>query len=290
MTRNSGRFGFSRVIWDREIIGSDDEGDSTAQEVSPALEDAAMDVDSGHAPPPKINARASPHHSPTSPLSEIQSETEKAREIIGGIKLCRIWVDPLDKGQVCYQGDSRFRILKMNWRRDAELRRMAATTSEKGVTHSGNDTTQPAQLAGYSPVVSSSHTSHSPKKNVDNSSTLTANATRKVMRTTNTDLFRQWKVTGTLRMKKKREKSQSQIDTEEFPRLYRLFGIVRKHLDVRWRDAGLTLPDKRIISGICGLCTDVAILFVANAVVRSQGEVLLPCCIQYGMLIIVSWI
>lgn len=223
MTRNSGRFGFSRVIWDREILGSDDEDDLTAQEVSSVSEDAAMDVGSGHVAPPKINARASPHNSPTSPLSEIQSETEKAREIIGGIKLCRIWVDPLDKGQVCYQGDSRFRILKMNWRRDAELRRMAATASEQGVTHSRNDTIQPAQLVDHSPVVSSSHTSHSPKKpaspkkNTDNSSTLTANATRKGTRTTNTDLFRQWKVIGTLRMKKKREKTQSHIDVGEFP-------------------------------------------------------------------------
>ena len=223
MTRNSGRFGFSRVIWDREIFGSDNEDGSTAQEASSAPEDAAMDVSCGYAPPPELNSRASPHNSPTSPLSEIQSETEKAREIIGGIKLCRIWIDPLDKGQVCYQGDSRFRILKMNWRRDAELRRMAATASEKGVTHSGNDTTQPAQLADHSPVVSSSHTSHSPKKpastkkNMGSSSALRMNATRKGTRTTNTDLFRQWKGTGTLRMKKKREKAQSQIEVEEFP-------------------------------------------------------------------------
>ena len=179
-----------------------------------------MDVDSCCTPPPLLDSLHSLHSSPTPPLSEIQSETKKAREIIGGIKLCRIWVDPLDKGQVCYQGDSRFRILKMNWRREAELRRMAATASEKGVTQSGNETTQPPQSA---PVVSSSHNSHSSKKpsstknNTDSSSTSRMNATRKGAHTTSNDLSRRWKHTNTFRIKKKRDKTQSQIDSGEFP-------------------------------------------------------------------------
>jgi uncharacterized C2H2 Zn-finger protein len=43
------------------------------------------------------------------------------------------------------------------------------------------------------------------------------NATRKGTHTTSTDVFQQWKLTGTLRMKKKREKAQSQTDNGEFP-------------------------------------------------------------------------
>src|SRR6267378_3399137 len=99
MPRSSGQYGFSRVVWDHEITGSDHDDDSSTSE----SEDAPMDVDSRHTPPPNPYAQFPAHGSPTPPSSETQSETERAREIIGGIKLCGISVDPLDDGQVCYQ-------------------------------------------------------------------------------------------------------------------------------------------------------------------------------------------
>ena len=208
MTRTSGRFGFSRVVWDHEIAGSDDEHDSTPQVVTSSISrDAAMEVDSC---PPfllKLNSQPPAHSSPTPLVSELKPETvSKGKEITSGIKLCRIWIDPLDVGQVCYQGDNRFRILKTNWRREAELRRLAACA-----TRSGNVTTQPVQVAGHPLVISSPHTSHSLNKPKPT-------ATKKGTHKPGTDLLRQWKLNGAFRIKKKRENTQTKtwIDSE-FP-------------------------------------------------------------------------
>jgi len=207
MTRTSGRFGFSRVVWDHEIAGSDHEDDSTPQVVTSSISrDAAMEVDSRPTSLLKLNSQ---HSSATPLVSEVKPETEKGKEITSGIKLCRIWIDPLDVGQVFYQGDSRFRILKANWRREAELRRLAACT--QNATRSRNDTTQPVQVAGHPLVVSSPHTSDSLNKPKP---TMTRKGTHKP----GTDLLHQWKINGAFRIKKKREKTQAKtwIDSE-FP-------------------------------------------------------------------------
>ncbi|KIM42025.1 hypothetical protein M413DRAFT_445208 [Hebeloma cylindrosporum] len=220
MARSSGRFGFSRVIWDDEVVGSADE-DDTARVASSASEDAAMDVDSRYSPSLELNSRSSSHTSPTPSPPEVQSEIEKAREIIGGIKLCKISVEPLDKGQVCYQGSSRFRILKTNWRREAELRRIAVAF-EPGVTHS-DATLESSQSGRDFPMFSPPDIPHPPKepslmnKNTESSSAPTMNAARQRAHKTNTNLFHRRKLASTLRTNNKWVKAQSHLDNGKLP-------------------------------------------------------------------------